>query len=69
MGRGRIIIGMAGALFYHGVFADIRVDTHAPIGVMGDHLHKQGEIMVSYRYMQMEMAGIVTDQITSLPKQ
>lgn len=22
---------------------------HAPIGVMGDHMHKQGEIMFSYR--------------------
>ncbi|MCA9394316.1 MAG: hypothetical protein KC900_08940 [Candidatus Omnitrophica bacterium] len=28
---------------------------HAPIGVMGDHLHKQGEWMVSYRYMRMDM--------------
>lgn len=28
---------------------------HAPIGVMGDHRHKQGEWMVSYRYMRMDM--------------
>lgn len=28
---------------------------HAPIGVMGDHLHKQGEVMFSYRFMRMEM--------------
>lgn len=27
----------------------------APVGVMGDHLHKQGEWMVSYRYMYMDM--------------
>jgi len=29
--------------------------SHAPIGVMGDHLHKQGEWMFSYRYMSMSM--------------
>ncbi|MEQ9285863.1 MAG: hypothetical protein RIG77_03080 [Cyclobacteriaceae bacterium] len=32
-------------------------DSHAPIGVMGDHLHKKGEIMFSYRYMIMSMDG------------
>ena len=31
------------------------VSNHAPIGVMGDHLHGQGEWMFSYRYMQMRM--------------
>jgi len=30
---------------------------HAPIGVMGDHLHKKGELMLSYRYMRMDMGG------------
>lgn len=30
---------------------------HAPIGVMGDHTHKKGEWIVSYRFMQMDMAG------------
>lgn len=30
-------------------------DDHAPIGVMGDHNHKQGEWMMSYRYSQMHM--------------
>lgn len=29
--------------------------SHAPIGVMGDHVHKQGEWMFSYRYMTMDM--------------
>ncbi|CAN0438246.1 unnamed protein product, partial [Scytosiphon promiscuus] len=28
-----------------------RVDGHAPIGAMGDHLHKKGEFMFSYRFM------------------
>jgi len=30
---------------------------HAPIGVMADHTHHQGEWMVSYRYMRMRMNG------------
>lgn len=30
---------------------------HAPIGVMGDHMHDQGEFMLSYRYMTMDMDG------------
>ncbi len=29
----------------------------APIGIMGHHLHPQGEWMLSYSYMQMEMEG------------
>lgn len=29
--------------------------SHAPIGVMGDHTHKKGEWMFSYRYMAMDM--------------
>ncbi len=33
----------------------LRADSHAPIGVMGDHLHARGEWMVSYRYMRMHM--------------
>ncbi|XOV78739.1 MAG: transporter [Aestuariibacter sp.] len=45
------------------VSADVNFDlsltphSHAPIGVMGDHLHKDGEFMVSYRFMDMAMAG------------
>lgn len=34
-----------------------RADAHAPIGVMGDHRHKEGEVMLSYRYHIMDMAG------------
>ena len=35
-----------------------RPDRHAPIGVMGDHTHKAGEFMLSYRYMRMRMGGM-----------
>ncbi|MCG8378138.1 MAG: hypothetical protein MI865_01550, partial [Proteobacteria bacterium] len=35
----------------------VRADSHAPIGVMGEHMHKQGEWMLSYRFMHMDMEG------------
>tara|TARA_Y100000588_G_scaffold324520_1_gene357731 strand:- start:689 stop:1729 length:1041 start_codon:yes stop_codon:yes gene_type:complete len=37
--------------------ASMGASSHAPIGVMGDHRHKVGEWMLSYRYMAMEMEG------------
>lgn len=40
-----------------GLSAQTTADDHAPIGVMGDHLHSRGEIMLSYRFMRMEMDG------------
>ncbi len=44
----------------------IHADSHAPIGVMGDHLHEKGEWMVSYRFMRMEMgdARIGDDKVS-----
>lgn len=39
---------------YH---SGLRADSHAPIGVMGDHMHSAGEWMVSIRGMRMEMEG------------
>ncbi len=36
---------------------DVYADDHAPIGVLADHAHKQGEIMLSFRAMHMEMKG------------
>ncbi|MGB5821793.1 MAG: transporter [Saonia sp.] len=35
-----------------------RPDGHAPISVMGDHVHKKGEWMFSYRYMYMNMEDL-----------
>lgn len=35
----------------------LRADSHAPIGVMDDHMHKKGEWMASYRFMRMDMEG------------
>lgn len=44
-----------------------RPDSHAPIGVMGDHLMEKGEWMTSYRFMNMHMDGMRadTDDVTS----
>jgi hypothetical protein len=44
-----------------------RPDGHAPIGVMGDHMHAVGEWMLSYRYMNMKMDGMRdgTDDLSS----
>ncbi len=36
-----------------------RPDGHAPISVMGDHMHAMGEWMISYRYMTMDMKGLL----------
>ncbi|MGY0583128.1 MAG: transporter, partial [Paraglaciecola chathamensis] len=38
---------------------DLRPDDHAPIGVMGDHMHAAGEFMFSYRYMRMNMSDML----------
>jgi hypothetical protein len=37
--------------------ASTRPDSHAPISVMGEHIHNKGELMLSYRYMHMSMQG------------
>lgn len=41
---------------------------HAPIGVMGDHVHGKGEWMISYRYMTMSMKGNLqkSDEISDM---
>lgn len=35
----------------------VNSNSHAPIGVMADHMHHKGEWMLSYRYMYMDMEG------------
>ncbi|MGM0449372.1 MAG: transporter [Pseudomonadota bacterium] len=47
--------------FAHGPYTDDawggpRPDSHAPMGVMGDHRHSEGEWMIAYRYMPMSMS-------------
>ena len=33
-------------------------DSHGPITIMGDHMHKKGEVMFSYRFGQMKMNNV-----------
>lgn len=44
-----------------------RPDGHAPIGVMGDHVHSAGEFMFSYRFMRMQMedSRVGTETVSS----
>jgi len=41
-----------------------RPDGHAPISVMGDHMHAMGEWMISYRFMTMEMESLMKGSST-----
>ena len=56
------------AAFFHSRFTVFshdhktkRADSHAPIAVMGDHTHKTGGAMLSYRYIHMTMSGLASD--------
>lgn len=51
---------------HDGATSSYHAHKHAPIGVMGDHTHKQGEFMFSYRFMRMDMEGnrIGTDAVS-----
>ena len=44
-----------------------RPDSHAPLGVTGDHAHGGGKLMLSYRFMGMAMEGLLdgTDSIST----
>jgi len=53
-----------GAVLGFSVISDISLAAHdhhaspdAPIGIMGHHIHPEGEWMLSYSYMQMQMEG------------
>ncbi|MDY6942446.1 MAG: transporter [Pseudomonadota bacterium] len=61
-----VMLGLSSAAGAHSQWEASRVDAHAPIGVMGDHTHNAGEVMLSYRYMHMEMDGnrIGTDSVS-----
>ena len=48
------LAGAPNAAFAH----DVNALDHAPIGVMGDHRHGEGEWMISYRFMHMDMGGV-----------
>lgn len=41
-----------------------RPDGHAPISIMNDHTHQQGELMFSYRFGMMNSQGLIQDTKT-----
>lgn len=47
--------------------SNYKPDDHAPIGVMRDHVHQQGEFMTSYRSGVIKMKGLMngTDKVSS----
>lgn len=49
------------SVFSHDQETPVLPTDHAPISVMGDHMHKAGEWMMSYRYMHMDMSGNLDD--------
>ena len=52
---------------HEGQWTAARPDGHAPISVMGDHMHEMGEWMFSYRYMSMDMDGLLKGSNTIAP--
>lgn len=56
-------------VFAHDTHQAPRAYDHAPIGVMGDHLHKKGEFMLSARYMYMDMSGNRIGTNSTTPEQ
>ena len=44
----------------HNEVKKMRADTHAPYSIMTDHYHKKNEIMLSYRWMSMQMDGYIS---------
>jgi len=66
-----LIIALSSAVFAQETqqnknWTSARPDGHAPISIMGDHIHKKGEFMISYRYMPMWMSGNIqnSDEIS-----
>lgn len=61
----RILLLVIGTILFHSniiiaqdnQWTSSRPDGHAPVSVMGDHYHKKGEFMFSYRFMPMWMKG------------
>ncbi|MEP4079375.1 transporter [Haloferula sp.] len=46
-----------------------RGDDHAPISIMGDHIHSAGDWMLSYRYMFMQMDDLYSGSSKISPGQ
>jgi hypothetical protein len=56
-GGGGAVLPVLLAVLATPAHADGQPDSHAPIGVMAEHTHTAGEVMISYRFMHMDMGG------------
>jgi len=52
-----LVLVLGGLWFQSALNAQERAISHAPIGVMGDHYHGKGEVMLSIRQTRMWMGG------------
>ncbi len=55
LAQAHVSIALANGDWSHTENQPARPDSHAPLGVMGDHAHSDSEWMLSYRYMAMRM--------------
>jgi hypothetical protein len=55
-----ILLIMIISINFTNLSADEKIfaDSHGPISIMGDHVHKQNEYMFSYRFMKMDMKNL-----------
>jgi hypothetical protein len=53
------------AQHHHGDHAGHAGHSDAPISIMGDHVHPAGELMFSYRYMDMDGMRNGTSDVSS----
>ncbi len=51
-------VALAYGTLAHPEIQSARPDSHAPLGIMGDHTHSAGEWMLSYRFMAMRMRDL-----------
>ncbi|WP_051687281.1 hypothetical protein [Microbulbifer sp. HZ11] len=53
-----LAIGSMPALSHDSTLPVYLPESHAPAGIMADHLHRQGEWMLGYRYMRETFSGL-----------
>ena len=63
----RIIIALLLVLSYYPASPQSNTLDHAPIGVMGDHTHRDGDWMMSVRLMHMKMDQLIDGSSTISP--
>ena len=60
---------LAMPVWAHVESSTFRPESHAPAGVMSDHLHAKGEWMFGYRYLTSEYRGLYQGSSSITPEQ